>query len=101
MLSVFVRIVYLSSVDVDVHLSIPSILPLTKIPLSLPSIPSILSLTLFSPSLSSPISSDCLVWPPLQLINFTFVPLRLQVLYVNIANLGWNTFLSVMANKAH
>jgi hypothetical protein len=46
--------------------------------------------------------ADCAVWPPLQLVNFTFVPLRYQVLYVNACNLGWNTFLSFMANsKAH
>ena len=44
---------------------------------------------------------DCLVWPPLQLINFTFIPVRLQFLYVNVANLAWNTFLSLMANKSH
>jgi hypothetical protein len=43
--------------------------------------------------------TDCLVWPPLQLINFTFVPLRFQFLFVNVANLAWNTFLSLMANK--
>lgn len=45
--------------------------------------------------------ADCAIWPPLQLINFTFVPLRFQFLFVNIANLGWNTFLSLMANKKH
>lgn len=45
--------------------------------------------------------ADCIVWPPLQFVNFTFVPLRYQVLYVNACNLGWNTFLSVMANKKH
>lgn len=43
--------------------------------------------------------TDCLVWPPLQLINFTFIPLRFQFLYVNIANIAWNSFLSLMANK--
>jgi len=43
--------------------------------------------------------ADCVVWPPLQLINFSFVPLKYQVLYVNVANLFWNTFLSFMANK--
>jgi protein Mpv17 len=44
---------------------------------------------------------DCIVWPPLQLINFTFIPVRFQFLYVNVANLAWNTFLSLMANKSH
>eukprot|EP01111_Echinosteliopsis_oligospora_P003520 TRINITY_DN1553_c0_g1_i1.p1 TRINITY_DN1553_c0_g1~~TRINITY_DN1553_c0_g1_i1.p1 ORF type:complete len:296 (-),score=55.94 TRINITY_DN1553_c0_g1_i1:15-902(-) len=45
--------------------------------------------------------ADCVVWPPLQLINFTFIPLRFQVLYVNMCNLFWNTFLSFMANGPH
>jgi hypothetical protein len=45
--------------------------------------------------------ADCIVWPPLQLINFTFIPLRFQFLFVNVANIGWNTFLSFMANKKH
>lgn len=45
--------------------------------------------------------ADCLVWPPLQLVNFSLVPLRYQVLYVNTANLFWNSFLSFMANKSH
>lgn len=45
--------------------------------------------------------TDCVVWPPLQLINFTFVPVRFQFLFVNFANLAWNTFLSLMANKKH
>jgi len=41
---------------------------------------------------------DCCVWPFLQLVNFSLVPLRFQVLYVNGCNLVWNTFLSFMAN---
>jgi len=45
--------------------------------------------------------ADWVVWPPLQLVNFTFVPLRYQVLYVNACNLLWNTFLSFMANGGH
>jgi len=45
--------------------------------------------------------ADWVVWPPLQLVNFTFVPLRYQVLYVNMCNLLWNTFLSFMANGGH
>lgn len=45
--------------------------------------------------------ADCMVWPPLQLINFTFIPVRFQFLFVNFANLAWNTYLSLMANKKH
>ena len=45
--------------------------------------------------------ADWVVWPPLQLVNFTFVPVRYQVLYVNVCNLLWNTFLSFMANGGH
>lgn len=42
---------------------------------------------------------DCAVWPLLQTINFTFVPLKAQVLFVSMANLGWNTVLSLMAHS--
>jgi len=41
---------------------------------------------------------DWCAWPFLQLINFSLVPLKYQVLYVNVCNLFWNTFLSFMAN---
>eukprot|EP00026_Physarum_polycephalum_P010458 Phypoly_transcript_10622.p1 GENE.Phypoly_transcript_10622~~Phypoly_transcript_10622.p1 ORF type:complete len:306 (+),score=58.29 Phypoly_transcript_10622:35-919(+) len=41
---------------------------------------------------------DWCAWPLLQLVNFSLVPLRYQVLYVNVCNLFWNTFLSFMAN---
>jgi hypothetical protein len=44
---------------------------------------------------------DCMFWPPLQLINFTFVPVRFQFLFVNTFSLVWNTFLSLMAHKPH
>ncbi len=43
--------------------------------------------------------ADCTVWPFLQLINFTFVPLRFQVLYVNVCNLMWNAFISFVENR--
>lgn len=45
--------------------------------------------------------ADCAIWPFLQYVNFKFVPLHYQALYVNVCNLGWNTFLSFMANSHH
>jgi hypothetical protein len=36
---------------------------------------------------------DCAVWPMAQMINFSFVPAHLNPVYVNILNIGWNTFL--------
>ena len=43
--------------------------------------------------------ADCLVWPALQWLNFSYVPLRYQVLYVNGCNLLWNSFLSLVRHK--
>ncbi|XP_023321504.1 mpv17-like protein 2 [Eurytemora carolleeae] len=37
---------------------------------------------------------DWLLWPPVQFINFFFLPLRYRVLYVNCMNLIWSTILS-------
>jgi hypothetical protein len=45
--------------------------------------------------------ADCIVWPPVQLINFRFVPVPLQPLFVNTVNIIWNTYLSLMANGGH
>jgi hypothetical protein len=42
---------------------------------------------------------DVSVWPPLQAINFTYVPLRFQLLYINSLMVFWNIFLSHMANS--
>jgi hypothetical protein len=42
--------------------------------------------------------ADCVVWPPIQVINFWFVPVSLQPLFVNTVNLGWNSFLSWIAH---
>ncbi|KAJ5273782.1 Mpv17/PMP22 [Penicillium angulare] len=40
--------------------------------------------------------ANCLVWPFVQAVNFTFVPLELRVLVVNVVSLGWNCFLSLL-----
>lgn len=37
---------------------------------------------------------DNLLWPPVQMINFTIVPSKYRVLYVSVCNCVWNTILS-------
>ena len=39
------------------------------------------------------------MWPLLQVINFKFVPLQYQVLYLSCGLFFWNIFLSHMANR--
>lgn len=39
---------------------------------------------------------DCLVWPPAQIINFSYVPKSLQPIFVNFVNIGWNAYLCIM-----
>eukprot|EP00602_Paraphysomonas_sp_CaronLab_P001337 CAMPEP_0185025494 /NCGR_PEP_ID=MMETSP1103-20130426/8428_1 /TAXON_ID=36769 /ORGANISM="Paraphysomonas bandaiensis, Strain Caron Lab Isolate" /LENGTH=74 /DNA_ID=CAMNT_0027558699 /DNA_START=645 /DNA_END=869 /DNA_ORIENTATION=- len=43
---------------------------------------------------------DCMFWPPVQMVNFAYVPVQYQVLWVNVAALFWNVFVSYMANKS-
>jgi protein Mpv17 len=39
------------------------------------------------------------IWPAVQCLNFSIVPLQYRLLFVNIVSLGWNAYLSVAANK--
>lgn len=39
------------------------------------------------------------VWPWLQLINFSFVPLTLRVPFIGLASIGWNAYLSNLRFK--
>ncbi|KAJ3143205.1 hypothetical protein HK100_000004 [Physocladia obscura] len=39
-------------------------------------------------------TTDVLVWTPIQLINFRFIPVHFQPQFVNAFNIGWNAFLS-------
>jgi protein Mpv17 len=42
--------------------------------------------------------ADCGVWPLVHYVTFAYVPVSLRVLWVNNANLFWNSFLSFMAH---
>ncbi|VUC26542.1 unnamed protein product, partial [Clonostachys rosea] len=37
-----------------------------------------------------------MIWPAVQTVNFSFVPLQYQLLFVNGVSVGWNTFLSLL-----
>ncbi|CAG9115871.1 unnamed protein product [Plutella xylostella] len=39
---------------------------------------------------------DCIFWPPVQFINFYFLPSRYRVFYINFATMIFNVFLSYM-----
>ena len=39
------------------------------------------------------------VWVPAHTINFAFIPLSQRLLYINSIQIGYNIFLSFLANK--
>jgi protein Mpv17 len=45
------------------------------------------------------IKSNLMVWPWVQIANFSVVPLEHRVLVVNVVALGWNCYLSYLNNK--
>lgn len=40
------------------------------------------------------LTTNWLVWPFAQAINFKMVPLEHRVLFVNVISIGWNCYLS-------
>ena len=40
------------------------------------------------------------VWPLAHAINFKFIPSSQRVLYINTIQIGYNCFLSLIANRA-
>ncbi|CAH0407814.1 unnamed protein product [Chilo suppressalis] len=41
-------------------------------------------------------TADCLYWPPVQFVNFYFLPTEYRVFYINFATMIFNIFLSYM-----
>jgi protein Mpv17 len=45
-------------------------------------------------------SRNLLVWPAVQVVNFSVVPLEHRVLVVNVVALGWNCYLSYLNGQS-
>lgn len=40
------------------------------------------------------LKANWMVWPFVQIVNFTFLPLQHRVLFANVISIGWNSYLS-------
>lgn len=45
------------------------------------------------------LTTNYMVWPFVQLVNFKFVPLQHRVLFVNLIAIGWNCYLSFLNSQ--
>jgi len=41
------------------------------------------------------------VWPLIQLVNFTMVPIHFRTIWVSTWNVGWNCFTSFLGHRSH
>ncbi|CAN8101557.1 unnamed protein product [Discula destructiva] len=48
----------------------------------------------------SALTTNYLVWPFVQAVNFKFVPLHHRVLFVNVISIGWNCYLSALNSSS-
>ncbi|GAB1310244.1 Protein required for ethanol metabolism [Madurella fahalii] len=47
-------------------------------------------------SYSSALTTNWMIWPFVQMVNFKVVPLEHRVLFVNVISIGWNCYLSYL-----
>lgn len=47
-------------------------------------------------SYSSALTTNWMIWPFVQMINFKLVPLQHRLLFVNVISIGWNSYLSYL-----
>ncbi|KAM7206734.1 Mpv17 / PMP22 family domain containing protein [Rhypophila sp. PSN 637] len=45
------------------------------------------------------LTTNYMIWPFVQMVNFKLVPLEHRVLFVNVISLGWNCYLSFLNSK--
>ena len=45
---------------------------------------------------SNALTTNYMVWPFVQAVNFKVVPLEHRVLFVNVISIGWNCYLSYL-----
>nr|XP_002123172.1 PXMP2/4 family protein 2-like isoform X1 [Ciona intestinalis] len=55
---------------------------------------------IFSENSWNVIRSCWMLWIPAQLINFSFVPFKYRMIYIQVVALFWNAFLSFRSNSA-
>lgn len=58
-----------------------------------------LTLPLLKQEYTTTLLTNWAVWTPAQLINFRFVPLKLQVLFANLVSVGWSASLSYRTHR--
>ncbi|KAK0617862.1 hypothetical protein B0T17DRAFT_313264 [Bombardia bombarda] len=51
-------------------------------------------------SYTQALTSNYMIWPFVQLVNFKVIPLEHRVLFVNIISLGWNCYLSYLNSQS-
>jgi hypothetical protein len=57
--------------------------------------------TMLYNELPSIIIAEWVLWVPTMALTFRYAPVKFQVLVINCVGVGWQTFLSYMANNAH
>jgi protein Mpv17 len=47
-------------------------------------------------SYTSALTTNWMIWPFVQMVNFKLVPLHHRLLFVNVISIGWNSHLSYL-----